>query len=422
MGKSTFFNRLIGERLAIEDPISGVTRDRHYGRSDWNGVEFSVIDTGGYVNDSEDVFEEEIKKQVGLAIEEADVILFMLDAKEGVTSMDEDVSIMLRKSGKKVIVIANKADNNKMLLETAEFYSLGHEMIFPISAINGSGTGELLDAVVSVLPDKPQDPDPDIPKVAIVGRPNAGKSSLLNLLFDEEKSIVTPVAGTTRDSVNTRFSKFGFDLNLVDTAGLRRKSKVDNQIEFYSVMRSIRAIEGSDICLLVLDATRGLEAQDLNIINIIERNRKGLVIAVNKWDLVEKDHKTMNEYEKILRERLAPNDDVPIVFTSVLEKTRVLKLLEEVVKVSKNRSRRITTSMLNDRIQELIENHPPPTYKGKRVKVKYITQLPTPYPTIVFFCNLPQYLKENYKRFLEKKIREMWDFSGSPLILYFREK
>ncbi len=422
VGKSTFFNRLVGERAAIEDPTSGVTRDRHYGKSDWNGISFSVIDTGGYVNDSDDMFEEEIKKQVRLAISEADVILFLTDIREGFTPMDEDVADLLRRSNKPVLLAVNKADTNQQALNFAEFYSSGFAEIFPISAVNGSGTGELLDAMVAHF--KPQDEKAptDIPRIAIVGRPNAGKSSMLNTLSGEDRAIVTPVAGTTRDSIFTEYNKFGFHFLLVDTAGIRKKTKISDNVEFYSTVRAIRAIENSDVCLLVIDATRGIEAQDLHILSIINENHKGIVIAMNKWDLVEKDHKTLDEYRDLILSRIAPQSDVPIVFTSATEKTRVIKMLEMLKHVHDNRSRRVSTSKLNNLLLPVLQDNPPPMYKGKRVKIKYITQLPLAYPAFVFFCNLPQYIKEPYRRFVEKKLRENFDFSGCQVQIYFREK
>lgn len=422
VGKSTFFNRLVGERSAIEDPTSGVTRDRHYGKSDWNGISFSVIDTGGYVNDSDDMFEEEIKKQVRLAISEADVILFLTDIREGFTPMDEDVADLLRRSNKPVLLAVNKADTNQQALNFAEFYSSGFDEVFPISAVNGSGTGELLDAMVKHFTPQ-EEPEPtDIPRIAIVGRPNAGKSSMLNTLTGEDRAIVTPVAGTTRDSIFTEYNKFGFHFLLVDTAGIRKKTKISDNVEFYSTVRAIRAIENCDICLLVIDATRGIEAQDLHILNIINENHKGLVIAMNKWDLVEKDHKTLDEYRDIIISRIAPQTDVPIVFTSATEKTRVIKMLEMLKHVHDNRSRRVSTSKLNNLLLPVLQDNPPPMFKGKRVKIKYITQLPLAYPAFVFFCNLPQYIKEPYRRFVEKKLRENFDFSGCQVQIYFREK
>ncbi len=422
VGKSTFFNRLTGMRQAIVDPTSGVTRDRHYGRSDWNGVEFSVIDTGGYVIGSEDIFESEIRRQVELALEEADVILFMVDAREGLTGMDQDIAGMLRRSEKKIFVAANKADSSEHYNEASEFYALGMEQIFPVSAMTGSGTGELLDEIIKEFVSPVIGEIPQIPKIAVIGRPNVGKSSLVNALLGEERNIVTPIPGTTRDSVYTRHKGYGFDFFLVDTAGVRKKSKVSENIEFYSVMRSIRAIENCDVCLLLIDATQGFEAQDTNIFSLAQKNHKGIVIAVNKWDLVEKETNTHKEYEVLIRQRISPFTDVPIVFTSVLNKQRIYKTMELAHRVYENRSRKITTSKLNELLLPVIESKPPPATKGKYVKVKYITQLKTPFPAFVFFCNLPQYVKDPYKRFVENQLRTLFDFSGVPVEIYFREK
>jgi GTP-binding protein len=385
VGKSTFFNRLIQRREAIVDAVSGVTRDRHYGKSDWNGKEFSLIDTGGYVIGSEDVFEAEIDKQVELAIDEADAIIFMVDVESGVTGMDEDVANLLRKVEKPVFLVVNKVDNNKRAEDAVEFYSLGLGEYYSIASINGSGTGELLDALVKVLPDEDEDDEEELPRFAVVGRPNAGKSSFINALIGEERYIVTDIAGTTRDSIDTRYNRFGFEFNLVDTAGIRRKSKVKEDLEFYSVMRSVRAIEHSDVCLLLLDATRGFDGQVQNIFWLAERNRKGIVILVNKWDLVEKDHKSAKDYEATIRREIAPFTDVPIVFISVLNKQRIFKAIETAVEVYKNRAKRIKTRVLNDTMLPLIEHNPPPAYKGKYVKIKFITQLPTPQPTVCVF-------------------------------------
>lgn len=422
VGKSTLFNRLVKQRQAIVEETSGVTRDRHYGKSDWNGVEFSVIDTGGYVKGSEDAFEDEIRKQVELAIGEADVILFMVDVVAGLTGMDEDVADLLRKSRKPVFLVANKVDNTQRIHDVNEFYSLGLGEIFGISSLNGSGTGELLDAFVAELKEKTAPDLPDLPKMAVIGRPNVGKSSLINALLGEDRTIVTPVAGTTRDTIYTPYNRFGFEFLLVDTAGLRKKSRVRENIEFYSVMRTIRAIENSDICLLMLDATEGFDAQDLNILHLVERNRKGVVLVVNKWDLVEKDQNTMKEYESVIKRRIAPFSDIPIVFTSVTEMQRIYKTIELAAKVHENRSRRISTSKLNDVLLPLIKATPPPIVKRKVVRIKYITQLKTPFPAFAFFCNLPQYVKDPYKRFLENKIREKFDFSGVPMEIYIRKK
>ncbi len=422
VGKSTLFNRFTGMRQAIVDPTSGVTRDRHYGRSDWNGVEFSVIDTGGYVVGSEDVFESEIRKQVQLAMEEADVILFLVDSREGLTGLDEEITNLLRRSKKKVFIAANKADSSEHTHDASEFYALGFENVYPVSAMTGSGTGDLLDDIVKEFGAKTTEEISEIPKIAVVGRPNVGKSSLVNAMLGVERNIVTPIAGTTRDTIYTRYKSFGFDFYLVDTAGVRKKSKVSENIEFYSVMRSIRAIEHSDICLLMIDATQGFEAQDLNIFSLAQKNHKGIVIAVNKWDLVEKETNTHKTFEELIRQRIAPFTDVPIVFTSVLTRQRIHKTIELVHKVYENRERRITTSKLNELLLPVIENKPPPATKGKYVKVKYITQLKTAFPAFVFFCNLPQYVKDPYKRFIENQIRNNFDFSGAPMEIYFREK
>ena len=422
VGKSTFFNRLIQRREAIVDAVSGVTRDRHYGKSDWNGKEFSLIDTGGYVVGSDDVFEVEIDKQVELAIEEADAIVFMVDVEAGVTGMDEDVANLLRKVDKPVFLVVNKVDNNKRLADAAEFYSLGLGDYYPIASINGSGTGDLLDDLVKALPDKEVELEEVLPRFAVVGRPNAGKSSFINSLIGEERYIVTDIAGTTRDSIDTKYNRFGFEFNLVDTAGIRRKSKVKEDLEFYSVMRSVRAIEHSDVCLLVFDATRGFDGQVQNIFWLAERNRKGIVILVNKWDLVEKDNKSTKEVEAYIKKQIEPFTDVPIIFISSLTKQRIYKAIETAVQVYKNRSKRIKTSKLNDTLLPVIERNPPPAHKGKYVKIKFITQLPTPQPQFAFFCNLPQYVKDPYKRFLENKLRENFDFNGVPISIYMRKK
>ncbi len=422
VGKSTFFNRLIQQREAIVDATAGVTRDRIYGKSDWNGRKFSVIDTGGYITGSDDVFEDDIRKQVVLAVEEANLILFLVDAQVGHTSMDQEVAQVLRQSNKPVILVANKVDSPNQYALAAEFYSLGLGDFFPISAINGSGTGELLDAVVEKLPEEVPQEELDLPRFAVVGRPNAGKSSFINALIGEERNIVTEVAGTTRDSINTRYNRFGKDFYLVDTAGIRKKGKVHENLEFYSVMRAVRAIENADVCFLMIDATRGVEAQDINIFGLIDRNKKGLVILVNKWDLVEKDTNTMETFRKAIVERIQPFTDVPIIFVSVLEKQRIFKAIEEGVAVYERRSTRIPTSKLNDVMLEIIQAYPPPAVKGKYVKIKYCTMLPTDTPRFAFYANLPQYIREPYKRFIENKLRKEFDLHGVPIEIYFRKK
>lgn len=422
VGKSTFFNRLIQRREAIVDAISGVTRDRHYGKSDWNGKEFSLIDTGGYVWGSDDVFEAEIDKQVELAIDEADAIIFMVDVESGVTGMDEDVAKLLRKVSKPVFLVVNKVDNAKRAEDAVEFYSLGLGDYYTIASINGSGTGDLLDALVKALPEKETVEEEALPRFAVVGRPNAGKSSFINALMGKDRYIVTDIAGTTRDSIDTKYSSFGFEFNLVDTAGIRRKAKVKEDLEFYSVMRSVRAIEHSDVCIIILDANRGFDGQVQNIFWLAERNRKGIVILVNKWDLVEKDHKSVKEYEKAIRKQIEPFTDVPIIFISAITKQRIFKAIETAVEVYKNRTKKIKTSKLNEILLPIIENYPPPAYKAKYVKIKYIMQLPTPQPQFAFFCNLPQYVKDPYKRFLENKLREHFDFHGVPISVYMRKK
>ena len=427
VGKSTLFNRLCGGRDAIVDPTSGVTRDRHYGHGDWNGKEYSVIDTGGYVHQSGDVFEGEIKKQVKLAIDEADVILFLVDAREGLTPMDEDVAAMLRRSKKQVFLVANKVDSYKYTDAVHEFHSLGLGEIYSIAAVDGSGTGDLLDAVVegfTVGTEHAPDDEPasTLPKITIVGRPNAGKSSLVNLLLGNERTIVTPVPGTTRDSIHSHYNYFGLEFTLIDTAGIRKKGKVTEDIEFYSVMRAIRSIESSDVCILMVDAERGFESQDLNIFSLIEKNHKGVVIVVNKWDLVEKETNTLKYFEDAIKSQIRPFDDVPVIFTSVLTKQRVFKAVETAVEVYKNRSKKIGTSALNDFILPIIQDMPPPVTKGKMVKIKYAMQLPTVFPSFAFFCNHPQYIKDPYRRFLENKLRERFDFTGVPMEIYFRQK
>jgi len=424
VGKSTFFNRLIQRREAIVDSVSGVTRDRNYGKSEWNGKEFSVIDTGGYIKGSDDIFEAEIRRQVELAIDEADAIIFVVDVEEGITPMDEEVAKLLRKVTKPVLLAVNKVDNSMREKDAVEFYNLGLGEYFTIAGMNGSGTGELLDELVKVLPELPEADEnaETLPRFAVVGRPNAGKSSFINALIGEDRYIVTDIAGTTRDAIDTKYNRFGFEFNLVDTAGIRRKAKVKEDLEFYSVMRSVRAIEHSDICILVIDATRGFEGQDQSIFWLAEKNRKGIVILVNKWDLVEKDTMSTRDYERKIREELQPFTDVPILFVSALTKQRLLKALETSVHVFESRKQRIPTSKLNETLLPIIENMPPPALKGKYVKIKFCMQLPTPTPQFVFFCNLPQYVKEPYKRFLENKMREIYDFNGVPIDIYFRQK
>ncbi|MDM1378237.1 ribosome biogenesis GTPase Der [Myroides marinus] len=424
VGKSTFFNRLIQRRDAIVDSVSGVTRDRNYGKSEWNGREFSVIDTGGYIKGSDDVFEGEIRRQVSLAIEEADVVIFVVDVEEGITPMDAEVARLLRKETKPVFVAVNKVDSANRMDDTFEFYNLGLGEIFPIAGMNGSGTGDLLDEVVKALPEEEvrETEEEELPRFCVVGRPNAGKSSFINALIGEDRYIVTDIAGTTRDAIDTRFTQFGFDFNLVDTAGIRRKSKVKEDLEFYSVMRSVRAIEHSDVCILMVDATRGFEGQDQNIFWLAEKNRKGVVILVNKWDLVEKDTMTTKQFEDRIRQEIAPFTDVPIVFTSTVTKQRLLKALETAVEVYENRKARISTSKFNEAMLPIVEHTPPPAIKGKYIKIKYCMQLPTATPQFVFFANLPQYIKDPYKRYIENKLREMYNFSGVPIDIYFRQK
>lgn len=423
VGKSTLFNRLIGKRKAIVNEESGVTRDRNYGKAEWNGKEFSVIDTGGYVSNSDDIFEEEINKQVLLALDEADVILFLVDVEVGLTALDENFARLLRNIDKPVYLVANKVDTNDRIYDASEFYRLGiRSELYCVSSASGFGTGELLDRIVSHFQDERVEDTEDLPRITIVGRPNVGKSSTVNALIGEERNIVTEIAGTTRDSLYTRYNRFGHDFLLVDTAGLRKRAKVSEDVEFYSVMRSVRAIEDSDVCMLLIDATRGMEAQDMNIFHLIERNRKGVVILVNKWDLIEKDNKTTLLFEKEIREKIAPFRDVEIIFTSALTKQRLLKALEATLKVYENRTRKLKTSELNRVMLEAIENYPPPMVKGKSVKIKYVAQLPTHAPSFAFYCNLPQYVKETYKRYLENKIRENWEFTGVPIQIFMRKK
>ena len=423
VGKSTLFNRMVESRQAITDATAGVTRDRHYGKCEWGGLEFSVIDTGGYVTNSDDIFEGEIRKQVKLAVDEADVILFLTDVMGGVTDLDDDVAELLRKSRKPVVLAVNKVDNVDRQYLTGEFYSLGLGEIYAISAVNGSGTGDLMDAIVEKFDrSKPADEVRDLPNIAVVGRPNAGKSSFINALLEQERNIVTDIAGTTRDSINTVYNKFGFEFNIIDTAGLRKKNKVEENLEFYSVMRAIRTIEESDVCFLIVDATLGLESQDLNIFSLIVKNRKGVVILINKWDLIEKEKNTMEEYEAAVRAKLAPFNDVPVLFISALTKQRVFKAVETAMQVYKNRKQKIPTAKLNEVMLAAIENYPPPTVKGKYIRIKYVTQLPTPSPQFAFFCNLPQYIRDPYRRYLENKMRENFDLQGVPVQVYFREK
>ena len=424
VGKSTLFNRLVGMRQAIVDETAGVTRDRHYGKTEWCGREFSVVDTGGYTSNSDDIFEEEIRKQVVLAVEEADLVLFMVEGATGITDYDNEIADMLRRSGKPVVLAVNKVDSGEKIYDTFQFYAPGLGEVWSISAANGGGTGDLLDAVVKQLPedDGTADEHPELPHITVVGRPNVGKSSLTNALLGKERNIVTPIAGTTRDSIAEHYNRFGHEFMLVDTAGMRKRSKVHEDLEFYSVMRSIRAIEHSDVCILMIDATLGMEAQDMSIFNLIQKNRKGCVLVVNKWDLVEKDSNTMKEYTAALKSRIAPNDDIPIIFTSVLNKQRILNVLEAAQKVYDNYSKKIPTSRLNEVMLPEIENYPPPAWKGKYVKIKFITQLPTRFPSFAFFCNLPQYVRDPYKRFLENRLRENFDFEGCPVQVFLRQK
>ncbi|HVN56910.1 MAG TPA: ribosome biogenesis GTPase Der [Bacteroidales bacterium] len=422
VGKSTLFNRLTESRDAIVDEMSGVTRDRNYGKSTWNGKNFSVIDTGGYVEDSEDVFESEINRQVVLAIEEAEVILFMTDVTEGIHELDRSVADMLRRSNKKVILVVNKVDNNQRRLDATEFYGLGLGDYFCISSINGSGTGDLLDDVAAALPDDAEQEDPELPRIAIVGRPNVGKSSLVNSLLGEERNIVTPIAGTTRDSIYTRYNKFNHNFLLVDTAGLRKKGKVSEDVEFYSVMRAVRTIENSDVCLLMLDATRGIEAQDINILSLIQRNSKGLIVLVNKWDLIEKDSNTAKRFEQEIRNRTSPFTDFDILFISAINKQRIHAILDLIGKVNGNRTRKIPTAKLNEVMLEAVRVNPPPANKGKYIRIKYVTQLPTYAPSFAFFCNLPQYIKDPYRRYIENRLRDNFELTGVPIKVFFRKK
>ena len=424
VGKSTLFNRLVQRREAIVDSVSGVTRDRHYGKSDWNGKEFSVIDTGGYIVGSDDIFEGEIRKQVQLAIEESDIIVFVVDVEDGITPMDSEVAKILRKVKKPIFIAVNKVDNAMRVADAVEFYNLGLGDYHTISSINGSGTGDILEAIVAKFPEA-EEVDiekEELPRFAVVGRPNAGKSSFINALIGEDRNIVTNIAGTTRDSIDTKYNRFGFDFNLVDTAGIRKKSKVKEDLEFYSVMRAVRTIEYSDVVILMVDATRGFESQDQNIFWLADKNRKGVIILINKWDLVEKETNTMRDFEAQVRRQIAPFTDVPIIFTSVLTKQRLLKAIETAVEVFENRKRRIPTSKLNETMLEIVQQNSPPATKGKYVKIKYCMQLPTPTPQFAFFSNLPQYVKEPYKRYVENQLRAHYNFSGVPITIYFRQK
>jgi GTP-binding protein len=423
VGKSTLFNRLTKSKTAIVEEVSGVTRDRIYGVSEWNGVEFSVIDTGGYVKGSDDIFEEEIRKQVEIAIEEANVILFVVDVTTGITDLDESVANLLRRTDKPIYLVANKVDNTNRQLDSAEFYQFGLGELFNISASNGSGTGELLDALMTEFTAEgaPED-ESGLAKIAVVGKPNVGKSSFINAITGEERNIVTPISGTTRDSIDTRYQLFGFDFKLIDTAGIRKKSKVHEDLEFYSVVRSIRSIEYSDVCIFMIDATEGIQKQDLNIFYVIEKNRKGVVVVVNKWDLIEKDTMSTKDYEDKIREQLAPFNDVPIIFTSTITKQRLHKVLETAMEVYENRTQKISTSRLMDFVEETIKRNPPPAVKGKYVKIKFATQLPTHAPSFAFFCNLPQYIRDPYKRYVENRLRETFNFEGVPIRIFFRKK
>jgi len=423
VGKSTLFNRLIGSRVAIVEEVSGVTRDRIYGVSEWNGIDFSVIDTGGYVKGSDDIFEEEIRKQVEIAIEEANVILFVVDVTTGVTDLDTSVANMLRRAKKPIFVVANKVDTHARANDSAEFYAFGLGDLYNISAVSGAGTGELLDEVIKefTVEGQPED-DSGVPKIAVVGKPNVGKSSFINAITGEDRNIVTPISGTTRDAVDTRYKLFGFDFRLIDTAGIRKRAKVHEDLEFYSVMRSIRSIEYSDVCIFMIDATEGIQRQDLSIFYVIEKNHKGVVVVVNKWDLVEKSTNSVKDYEDKIREQLAPFNDVPIIFTSTITKQRIHKVLEKAMEVHENRTKKIPTHKLNDFVLDIMKRTPPPAIKGKYVKVKYATQLPTHAPAFAFFCNLPQYVKDPYKRFIENKLRAEFNFEGVPVRIFFREK
>lgn len=423
VGKSTLFNRLLERREAIVDSTAGVTRDRHYGKSDWNGVEFTVIDTGGYDVGSEDIFEEEIRKQVELAIDEATSVIFMVNVEEGLTDIDQEIYFLLRKANKPLYLVVNKVDSAKEELPATEFYQLGVEKYYTLSSATGSGTGDLLDDIVADFPTKDYtDPTDGLPRITIAGRPNVGKSTLTNALLGDERNIVTDIAGTTRDSIETLYNKYGHEFVLVDTAGMRKKSKVNEDLEFYSVMRSIRAIEHSDVVIIMVDATKGWESQDMNIFSLAQKNRKGIVILINKWDLVEKETNTMKQFEQQIREKIALFNDIPILFVSALTKQRILKAVETAMQVYENRKKRIKTSKLNEIMLPIIEDTPPPALKGKYIKIKYCTQLPTATPQFAFFCNLPQYVKEPYRRFVENQLRKNFDFTGVPIEVYFRQK
>ena len=422
VGKSTLFNRLIGRRQAIVDEYSGVTRDRHYGKSDWGGREFSLIDTGGFVKETDDLFEKEIAKQVNIAMEEATLILFVCDSKHGVNDLDRDVARLLRQSNKPVMMVANKVDNPINHADSFEFYELGFEKIYPVSAVNGAGKGDLLDDLIDLLPEEDPEHENELPKISVVGRPNAGKSSFVNALLGIDRNIVTDIAGTTRDTIDTHYNAFGFEFTLVDTAGIRKKAKVHEDLEFYSVMRAIKAIESSDVCILMIDAKEGVGQQDLNIFGLIEKNRKGIVVLVNKWDLIDKETNTSKVFEDELRKKLAPFEDIPIIFTSVLNKQRIHKALQEALDVYKRRTQRIKTNALNEVMLPIIEQTPPPATKGKYIKIKYVQQLPTHAPTFAFYCNLPQYIKEPYRRFVENQMRKYFNFSGVPIQIFFRQK
>jgi GTPase len=422
VGKSTLFNRLVGRRQAIVDEFSGVTRDRHYGKSEWGTREFSLIDTGGFVKETDDLFEKEIAKQVKIAMEEATLILFVCDSKHGVNDLDRDVARLLRQSNKPVMMVANKVDNPMNHADSFEFYELGFDKIYPVSAVNGGGTGDLLDDLIALLPEEEPEEENELPRISVVGRPNAGKSSFVNALLGIDRNIVTDIAGTTRDTIDTHYNAFGFEFTLVDTAGIRKKAKVHEDLEFYSVMRAIKAIESSDVCILMIDAKEGVGQQDLNIFGLIEKNRKGVLILVNKWDLVEKDTNTSKMFEDDLRQKLAPFEDVPIIFTSVINKQRIHKALQEALDVYKRRTQRLKTNLLNETMLPIIEQTPPPATKGKYIKIKYVQQLPTHAPTFAFYCNLPQYIKEPYRRFVENQMRKHFNFNGVPIQIFFRQK